>query len=193
VSKLLEYPVEVTGIRTGGQMHQITLSINQGGLCYTSGGIREVILSAGYMGSMFWGCLIFYGIYKADTPQEVTIISGALIMLLTVLTLRNGFGIFFGFAFGGGLIGAATLGSTGMNEVIVQLMAVTNVCYPLYDILDDVMFRTVPSSDAYRLGQLTGMASETWGFIWIVVSLVVLGVTLYLVTEPDKVIQIIED
>ena len=138
---------------------------------------------------MFFGCLIFYGASKADNPQQVTTIVGGVIILLTVLTLRNSFGVFFGFTFGGGLITAAFLGTTGINEVLVQLMAITNICYPLYDILDDVIFRSIPNSDAYKLGELTGMASETWGFIWIVVSLVVLGVTLYFVTEPDRVIE----
>ena len=67
---------------TGGELWRITLSIRQGGKCYTSGGIREIVLSAGYVGSMVCGCLIFYGAYRAKEPQ--TVLSGTFLMTSSI-------------------------------------------------------------------------------------------------------------
>ena len=43
---------------TGGSIERIELVAQQGGLCVTRGGSTFLTLSAGYLGSLFWGGLI---------------------------------------------------------------------------------------------------------------------------------------
>ncbi len=44
---------------TGGSIHKIEIHLQGSGLCYTSGGIRFVVLNAGYIGAVLWGVVIF--------------------------------------------------------------------------------------------------------------------------------------
>lgn len=49
----------IGALLTGGSVKKIQLNLNGSGLCYTSGGIRFIVLNAGYIGAVLWGVLIY--------------------------------------------------------------------------------------------------------------------------------------
>ena len=44
---------------TGGSVQKISIHITGSGICYSTGGIRFLILQAGYLGAIFWGVTIY--------------------------------------------------------------------------------------------------------------------------------------
>src|SRR5574344_630352 len=83
----------ISAVLTGGEIARIELSFNQGGLCYTAGGIRWIVLSAGYLGSLLWGCAIL--ILNVRYKQEKLLMNLLTIIFIIsiVLWVRNFEGI----------------------------------------------------------------------------------------------------
>ena len=55
---LHEFSHGLAAVLTGGSIVKIEISQQVGGVCYTRGGVRFIVASAGYLGSIFWGGLI---------------------------------------------------------------------------------------------------------------------------------------
>jgi len=66
---------------SGGEVTRIVLRIDGAGVCYTKGGIRSLTLLAGYLGSVFWGVLIFL----STTVKSHRVFKGMLLMLGVLL------------------------------------------------------------------------------------------------------------
>ena len=49
----------MVALLTGGSVDKIKLHLAGSGLCYSSGGIRFLILQSGYFGAVFWGVIIY--------------------------------------------------------------------------------------------------------------------------------------
>ena len=49
----------IAALLTGGSVQEISVSSREGGYCLTLGGSPFLILSAGYLGSLFWGGVIW--------------------------------------------------------------------------------------------------------------------------------------
>ena len=49
----------IASVATGGGIEKITLDPRQGGACYCFGGSAFITLTAGYLGSLFWGAMMF--------------------------------------------------------------------------------------------------------------------------------------
>ena len=76
-------------IITGGTLNRFEMSLDASGLAYTTGGIRLLIVSAGYLGSAFWGSLLFIAAYKKSYEKIVLGSLSAFLLLFTVLFARN--------------------------------------------------------------------------------------------------------
>ena len=96
---------------------------------------------------------------------------GVLTVLVTLVYVRNGFGIAFGLLFGALLFAA---GRRLKRDAAVQLLtalALTSALYALLDIRSDVLQRPGAESDAHMLGELTGLPTLFWGTLWIAIAL----------------------
>ena len=89
---------------TGGDMLRIEIVPEQGGVCYTRGGWRILILPAGYLGSMLWGNLLIILAARTKWDKQITIVLGIIILLISFLFVRNSFGFAFSIVFGIALI-----------------------------------------------------------------------------------------
>ena len=85
--------------------------------------------------------------------------------------VRSSFGFVFGIAFGLALIGLSRKLSAGVNRGILLTLGMTSSLYAILDIKSDVLDRPHLESDAFMLGELTGLPTQAWGIIWIVVAL----------------------
>jgi len=163
-------------IVTGGRIDRIVLDPYQGGACYCPGGSAFLTLSAGYLGSLAWGALLLtLGQSKRVRPEWVTTVIGVLVVGLTLLFVRSGFGIAFGIAFGAALLLGSRKLSVGFNRGVLLVLGLTSALYAILDIKSDVLDRPHLQSDAAMLSEVTGIPTVAWGVIWIGIALAVCG------------------
>ena len=165
----------IAAVATGGSIQRIVLDPYQGGATYTVGGSAFVTLSAGYLGSLAWGALMVEAARAKRVRSDWVIGAiGGLVVVLTVLFVRSGFGIAFGALFGVALVGASRKLSIGLNRSLLLTLGMTSSLYAILDIKSDVLDRPTLESDAFMLGRLTGVPTMVWGIVWIAVAV---GVT----------------
>jgi hypothetical protein len=160
-------------VGTGGTLDRITLDPYQGGATYFTGGNAFLALSAGYLGSLFWGGLMFSAAQTRWVRTDwVNGAIGLVVILLTVFFVRSAFGIVFGIFFGTAMIAAARNIGTTWNRRLLLTLGLTSALYAILDIKDDVLDRPEVRSDAHMLAELTGLGTTTmWGMLWITIAL----------------------
>jgi hypothetical protein len=123
---------------------------------------------------LFWGALLLTaGQSKRIRPEWVTTLIGVLVLVLTLLYVRSGFGIAFGAAFGVVMVLGARRLSASINRGVLLVLGLTSCLYAILDIKSDVLDRPHLPSDAYMLSELTGVPTAAWGVMWIGLALLV--------------------
>jgi hypothetical protein len=166
----------LAAVLTGGEVVEITLSPNQGGLTKTIGGFRFIILNAGYLASLATGVSI---LALARNPKRAPFVAWGLAAVALITSVLYIPLISFGFAFA--LLAAvafalmAKLASAGITQWFLRAIGVFSVLYALFDIRDDV-FRVGSGAvtDATMLADLTFIPSYCWGASWLVAGVVIL-------------------
>lgn len=158
---------------TGGTVDSITLDPRQGGATYFSGGSAFLALSAGYLGSLLWGGLLFSaGRSERVRSDWVNGGIGVLVILLTLFFVRSGFGVVFGIFFGAAMVAASRNVGATWNRRLLLTIGLTSALYAVLDIKSDVLDRPELESDAYMLAELTGIGNATmWGVLWMAIAL----------------------
>jgi hypothetical protein len=159
-------------VATGGTIERIVITANQGGLCQCPGGAAFLVLSAGYLGSLGWGAAILMAARgRGMLPQIASAVIGILVIGVTLLYIRNWFGILFGVAFGAALIVAGRQLPSEGNAALLTALGLTSCLYAILDIKSDVLDRPEIMSDARMLAELTGVPTVVWGVFWIALAL----------------------
>lgn len=155
-------------VATGGSIDRITLDPMQGGACYCPGGNAFLTLSAGYLGSLLWGGLMLSAARTSRVKSEwVNGLIGALVIGLTLLYVRNGFGFAFGIIFGLAMIAVSQNLSSAVNRPLLLTLGLTSALYAILDIKSDIIDRPEARSDAAMLAEITGIPTALWGVLWI--------------------------
>ncbi|MFC1669024.1 M50 family metallopeptidase [Spirochaetota bacterium] len=161
----------IAAVITGGSIVKIEISSNQGGVCYTLGGLRFIILSAGYLGSMFWGGLILVMASRSKFDKYISIIIGVIILIITAVFIRNAFGLIYGIVFSLVMVALGWFVNMEVNDFILKVIGLTSILYAIIDIKDDLLTRQIPSSDASMLGKFYFGSSTFWGILWVIIAL----------------------
>jgi Peptidase M50B-like len=162
----------IVAVATGGSIQRITLDPMQGGACECPGGNAFLTLSAGYLGSLLWGGLLLSVARSSRIkPQWVNTLIGAIVVGLTLLYVRNGFGFAFGIAFGLGMLLVSKKTGVTVNRTLLLTLGLTSALYAILDIKSDIIDRPEVHSDAQMLSEITGVPTLVWGVIWISVAL----------------------
>lgn len=164
----------LAAILTGGSIHSISLSMQQGGLATTIGGSRFLILSAGYVGSLLLGVLLLWAALRTRSDRAIMAMCGLITLLVAVLYIRDLFPLAFCIATGAGMLAASRYLSEPVNDLILRLIGLTSVIYVPYDIFSDTIARSELRSDARMLAEEFGGATMLWGGLWLVISVVVI-------------------
>ncbi|KAI2513828.1 hypothetical protein MHU86_611 [Fragilaria crotonensis] len=141
---------------TGGKVEKIEVYNNEGGVTKYRGGIRAIIIPAGYVGGAFWG-----GVFVTLSGDRVAATVAASIFVIAMLiSLR--------FSPNGMLVGL-TLGFSLFTLLFIfldwfvfdPLLQYVTLYYgvfigsfSVYDIYDDLITRTVEGSDAHACHKL---------------------------------------
>ncbi|MGR9105830.1 MAG: M50 family metallopeptidase, partial [Gammaproteobacteria bacterium] len=110
-------------VASGGSVDELVIVKNQGGHVLSRGGNRFVILSAGYLGSLCWGVLIYC--FAANSRLD-RIGMSVLGLLIIAITVRYGSGLFswgFGLSAGCAMLAAAYFLDGKANDFLLRLIA----------------------------------------------------------------------
>jgi len=160
----------LAALLTGGGIERIEINTNEGGVCFTRGGSRFVVLTAGYLGSMLWGGVILVSAARSRFDKWISMTIGLLVLVITALYIRNTAGLVFGILFGGGLIALGQWAPMTVNDFVLRVIGLTSILYAVIDIKDDLISRQIPTSDASRLAAEYFGTPVMWGIIWIILA-----------------------
>lgn len=164
----------IAAIIGGGSIQRIEISPNQGGVCYCGGGIRFLTLTAGYLGSLLWGVAMLLVVGAKRIWHVVSLAGlGVLVVTVSLLYVRSGFGLMFGLMFGLALIAVARYLPSEIQTMTLTVLGLTSCLYAVWDIKSDVLNRPEIRSDASMLAELTGVPTVLWGLLWTGIAFVV--------------------
>jgi hypothetical protein len=166
-------------VATGGSILRIEINERIGGVCYTAGGWPFVVVSAGYVGSMILGGLVFMLAQRASFSRWLAAVIGTLCVVVTLLYVRNLFGLLFGVGFGLAFLASARYLPPNLLEMFLQYVGAMSCLYALVDVKEDLLTLQPRLTDAAILAGMTHIPAIVWGIIWSVLSLCVFLLVLY--------------
>jgi hypothetical protein len=164
----------IATLLTGGEVKELVIDQNQGGHVISLGGNQFIIISAGYIGSLFWGIAIYIASVKSHYDKAIMAILGVSILIITIILSRSLFSWIFGLLTGGAMLLMARYLAEKYNDFALRTIGLTSIMYAPLDIYSDTISRSHLQSDAYLLAEYTGGTTLLWGSIWIIISVVVI-------------------
>lgn len=168
----------LAAILTGGQVAQIAVQPDASGVTLTSGGFEPVIVMAGYLGAAAYGAAMLALARRSGAARFILGLSGAIVALLDVFLVRNGFGFGWALVIAAGLLFASVRLSPKAAEIAAMFLGVQCVINSLSDLrtlLGLSALANGPVSDAVLMSQIIPLPPIVWAVLWGVISLAVLG------------------
>lgn len=163
----------ISAVLTGGEIARIELNFNQGGVCYTAGGIRWIVLSSGYLGSLLCGCGILIANVRYKQEKLLMNLLSFTFIISIILWVRNFEGIVICSILALITYLIPKYANTYLCDVILNFIALSSCFYAIIDIKGDLIDRTVSISDAARLGEMFLLPGWLIGVIWLVMAVVI--------------------
>lgn len=162
----------LAAIFTGGSISHIELSTDQGGVCYTLGGWRGVVLMAGYLGSMLWGGLILLIASRTKLDKVLAITLGLGLIAVAILWVQGTFAFWFTLGAGAAFVAMGALLKREITDAVLKYVGLVSCLYAVLDIWSDTISRNIVESDASQFGLVVGFGGSTfWGVVWIGLAL----------------------
>ena len=161
----------LAAVVTGGRIVEIHINPQQGGHALTQGGSRFWTLTAGYLGSLLWGGLILLLAARTHLDKAISIFIGLGMVVISIIFGESRFTWLFGIGFGVVLLAIGFFLSEAVNDWILRVIGVTSCLYAILDIKSDVLDRSHLRSDARMLSEVTGLPTEFWGILWILIAI----------------------
>ena len=179
----------LAAIATGGRIVEIQINPQQGGHALTQGGSRFWTLTAGYLGSLLWGGLILLLAARTRLDKAISILIGIGMVAISIGFGESTFTYLFGIGFGVALVAIGFYLPEAVNDWVLRIIGVTSCLYAILDIKSDVLDRANLRSDARMLSEITGIATEIWGVLWILIAIGLTVWFLYLSGKTSAVQQ----
>ncbi len=180
VTLLHEVSHGLGALATGGSIERITVAADGSGLCYTRGGWRSVIIPAGYLGSMLWGCAILLLACRTHWDRALAFALGAFLVLMSVLYIRSPVGLGAGIAWGLAFIGAARWLGRDANDLALTFIGVASCLYALFDLRTLLRLGTGFNDATLFSAEILPLPPRAWAALWSVLAIVVLALALRL-------------
>jgi len=184
----------------------LKIEINEdfGGVTRSQGGVRWVVLSAGYTGSVIWGSFFILMTWdRIPTRVAAGVFIFACLITAIVLHIKESklcgmkccFGLTMRFTI---LLIAAIPASLWVLEEFVQMnihplrwsiLAIGTICtlHALYDCVHDVLCKSINNasqgkSDAVMFAEEFCGTSRCWGLLWSLIAIAAVGACLFGIT-----------
>ena len=165
---------------TGGEVMRMEVTIERGGSVLSAGGNRFLILSAGYLGSLVIGAVLLIASMRTRHDRLILLLVAIAMTVATLLYMRNGFGLVYGFAGAFALFAIARWLPAIASDYALRLIGVMSLMYVPRDIFSDTIQRSQLRSDAFMLAEEFGGSTWFWGGIWLVIAVVIAAYAVFL-------------
>jgi len=163
---------------TGGEVISLSVSADQGGVVWSRGGNRFLTLTAGYLGSLLIGVGLLVAATRSKADRAIMAACGVVMLVVAGLYIRDFFALSFAIGTGVAMLIMARFLGHAANDLALRVMGLTSMIYVPYDIFSDTIARSNLRSDARMLAEEFGGTTMMWGGLWLLLSLVVIGVCL---------------
>ncbi len=157
----------IAALLTGGYVKTIAVTSHESGVTFISGGIPVVVYSAGYLGTAFTGALMIATGRSKNLKRYFPFIIGTLLLLSTILFVRNRYGFIFGLVTGAVFI-FLFVKQFFFLKYITDFVGMMCVIYTIYDFMDFVNSKT---NDATLLSHIIKVPAFIIYSTWIVLSI----------------------
>jgi len=166
----------MAALLTGGSFQRFSVHPNLSGLAWSSGGIRVIVLNAGYLGSAIAGGLVLVIAAHASDSGVVLLSLGVLLGVLCLLFVRNLFGVLSGFGLSALFVWTALAAPVDWHHLLLLFLAVQmmlNALNSLYELWRGSTQGQMQGSDAHAMQAITVIPAPIWALGW---SLGALGI-----------------
>ncbi|MBI4347002.1 MAG: M50 family metallopeptidase [Elusimicrobia bacterium] len=175
-----EFGHGLAAIATGGRIERIEVGQFLGGLCYTYGGWRWVILPAGYLGSMAAGCALILAANKTKIDKFLSLALGLLLVGATWMWVRTGTGLLYGTLVGVALASSGWWLSEDFNELLLTTIGAMSCLASVFG-LKYLFNARCGFNDAMLFSrEIFPLPPMVWALAWMALSVACLGFTLHL-------------
>lgn len=177
----------VAALLTGGSVERLVVSHDEGGLAFTRGGSRFLILSAGYLGSALWGALFMRLAWAAPRRRRLLVQGSALLLLgIALFYGRDLFTLAYLALAAGALWLIGWRGGPRIQMATLWLLGTFSCLYAVIDIGTDILANgplagipliggATSINDAQMLASVTLLPAFFWGLLWSGVALAIFG------------------
>jgi voltage-gated potassium channel Kch len=194
VTYIHEISHSLMAIITGGEVVGFTISPDGSGVATTAGGIRALILPAGYLGAAFFGSFMFYLANTVRKLRFLAILIGVLLIIFTLLYARpNAQGalsaLVIGLLFGAALSVSGWKLSTQINQLLLNILSIVLALNAVLDLL--ALIRSTSAVIVTGSGIIRNDAAAFsaeiapivppvfWAVLWAIVAIGMLGTAVY--------------
>ncbi len=140
---------------------------------------RGLVASSGYLGAAVVGCLLMAATRVEKWAHVILLSLGAGMLFTLVFWMRNPFGVGVVLAWGVALVALASKGIGNAPRFLVSLLAIQVALNSVYDIR--ILFLIDRGqSDAATMARLFLLPSWVWAATWMLMSIAILGMTLWM-------------
>lgn len=173
----------LAAVLTGGEFRRFVVHPDLSGTALSAGGIRWIVVSAGYIGSAIFGGILTLLSVSAVPARRVLVWLGLTLGVLSLLFVRNLFGLAAGVVLAALLYGAGRKLRETWADSLLLLLAVQMMLNALDSVFDLVQISAASGAtrtDAQIMAQATGIPAIVWAGLWSGLSLLILLATLRL-------------
>jgi hypothetical protein len=159
-------------LASGGTVHDIVITPDEGGACRSDGGNVILIASAGYLGSMFFGGMILRAARGGSGVAVACALLALLLLGAAVTVLNDPYSRTFAFGLAGTVILLGLVAPAFIGGFVLRILGTGSCLYALFDIYTDLLIAGTPSveNDARTFSGLTGVPEDLVGLAWMAVS-----------------------
>lgn len=166
----------LAAILTGGKIMAIQINEYLGGECISQGGSRLFIASAGYLGSLGFGVILFLSAYNKKLALWSCTIISVILLLFTANFMYGGIGIALSMLYTVLLFLSPRFFKPIANSYLLKILGLVSILYVMIDIKEDIFTLQIEPSDAQMLADITGIPSILYGMVWFIIT----GAALYM-------------
>jgi len=162
----------LAAVLTGGDFVRFTVHPDLSGRAWSTGGVRIIVASAGYVGSVLFGAGLLLGHLRRWSAPRLLLVLGLALGALCLLFVRNGFGILAGLLLASALILAAAKWSVPAQDWLLRVLAL-QLLLDGYNSLFTVLLPTtgtIAHTDADTLAEITHLPAFFWVALWLAFS-----------------------